>query len=162
MRVARRPLGIPLPSMPGPKILCGVGARTWGFLSGADMDLGVLLRSPRGSQSSSRGEACTWAFLPNCSSNVTLSFTWKWRLNIWLLLAWIGQVTTHYPLPFKNNQTKENEKAKPKIWLAWVSVCPLHSLFIFWVEEKELLLTKKNVQTKSWKLYFVQWPYWQL
>ena len=26
MRVARRPLGIPLPSMPGPKILCGVGA----------------------------------------------------------------------------------------------------------------------------------------
>ena len=28
MRVARRPLGIPLPSMPGSKILCGVGART--------------------------------------------------------------------------------------------------------------------------------------
>ena len=28
MRVARRPLGIPLPSMPGPKILCGVGAGT--------------------------------------------------------------------------------------------------------------------------------------
>ena len=28
MRVARGPLGIPLPSMPGPKILCGVGART--------------------------------------------------------------------------------------------------------------------------------------
>ena len=28
MRVARGPLGIPLPSMPGPKILCGVSART--------------------------------------------------------------------------------------------------------------------------------------
>ena len=28
MRVAQGPLGIPLPSMPGPKILCGVGART--------------------------------------------------------------------------------------------------------------------------------------
>ena len=28
MRDAQRPLGIPLPSMPGPKILCGVGART--------------------------------------------------------------------------------------------------------------------------------------
>ena len=28
MRVARGPLGIPLPSMPGPKILCGVGAGT--------------------------------------------------------------------------------------------------------------------------------------
>ena len=28
MRVARGLLGIPLPSMPGPKILCGVGAGT--------------------------------------------------------------------------------------------------------------------------------------
>ena len=28
MRVARWSLGIPLPSMPGPKTLCGVGART--------------------------------------------------------------------------------------------------------------------------------------
>ena len=28
MRVAQGPLGFPLPSMPGPKILCGVGART--------------------------------------------------------------------------------------------------------------------------------------
>ena len=28
MRVARGPLGIPLTSMPGPKTLCGVGART--------------------------------------------------------------------------------------------------------------------------------------
>ena len=28
MRFARGPLGIPLPSMPGPKILCGVGAGT--------------------------------------------------------------------------------------------------------------------------------------
>ena len=28
MRVARGPLGIPLPTMQGPKTLCGVGART--------------------------------------------------------------------------------------------------------------------------------------
>ena len=28
MRVARGPLGIPLSAMPGPKILCGVGAGT--------------------------------------------------------------------------------------------------------------------------------------
>ena len=55
MRVARGPLGIPLPSMLGPKILCGVGVGTRGFLSSADMDLGVLLESPQGSQSSSRG-----------------------------------------------------------------------------------------------------------
>ena len=43
MRVAGGPLGIPLPSMPWPKILCGVGAGTLGLLSSADMDLGVLL-----------------------------------------------------------------------------------------------------------------------
>ena len=43
MGVARGPLGIPLPSMPGPKILCGVGAGTLAFLSSANMDLGVLL-----------------------------------------------------------------------------------------------------------------------
>ena len=28
MRVARGPLGIPVPSMPGPKSMCGVGAGT--------------------------------------------------------------------------------------------------------------------------------------
>ena len=28
MRVAHGPIGIPLPSMPGPKILCGVCAKT--------------------------------------------------------------------------------------------------------------------------------------
>ena len=40
MRVARGPLGIPFPSMPGPKILCGVGVGIWAFLSSADTDLG--------------------------------------------------------------------------------------------------------------------------
>ena len=38
--VARGPLRIPLPLMPGPKTLCGVSAGTLGFLSSADMDLG--------------------------------------------------------------------------------------------------------------------------
>ena len=51
MRVARGPLGIPLPSIPGPNSLCGVGAGTRGFLSSSNMDLGVLLESPQGSQS---------------------------------------------------------------------------------------------------------------
>ena len=46
MPVARGPLGIPIPSMPGPKTLCGVGAGTGGFLSSADMDFGVLLECP--------------------------------------------------------------------------------------------------------------------
>ena len=76
MRVARGLLGIPLPVMLGPKTLCGVSAGTSGFLSSADMDLGVLLESPQGSQSSSRVGACTCAFLPNCSSNVILPFAW--------------------------------------------------------------------------------------
>ena len=76
MRVARGPLRIPLPSMPGPKTLCGVGAGTLGFPSSADMDLGVLMESPQGSQSSSRVGACTCAFLPSCSSSVVLPFVW--------------------------------------------------------------------------------------
>ena len=38
------------------------------------MDLGVLLESPQGSQSSSRVGACMCTFLPNCSSSVTLPF----------------------------------------------------------------------------------------
>ena len=75
-RVARGPLGIPFLSMPGPKTLCGFGAGTWGFLSSAHMDLGVLLESPQGSQSSSRVGACTSAFLPSCSSRVALPVAW--------------------------------------------------------------------------------------
>ena len=54
MRVTRGPLGIPLPSMLEHKTLCGVGGGTGGFLSSADMDLGVFLESPQGRQSSSR------------------------------------------------------------------------------------------------------------
>ena len=76
MGVARGPIGIPLPSMPRPKTLCGVGAGICGFLSSADMDLGVLLQSPQGSQSSARVGACPCAFLPSCSSSVTLPFAW--------------------------------------------------------------------------------------
>ena len=40
------------------------------------MDLGLRLESPQGSQSSSRVGACTWAFLPSCSSSVVLTFVW--------------------------------------------------------------------------------------
>ena len=38
--------------------------------------LRVLLDSPQGSQYSSRVGACTCAFLPSCSSSVTLLFPW--------------------------------------------------------------------------------------
>ena len=40
------------------------------------MDLGVLLESPQGSQSSSRVGACTCAFLPSSRSSVTLPVEW--------------------------------------------------------------------------------------
>ena len=75
MRVARETLGNPLPSMPGPKTLCGVGAGTRGFLCSADMDPGVFLESPQGSQSSSPVGTCTCDFLPSCSSSVAFPFT---------------------------------------------------------------------------------------
>ena len=65
MRVARGPLGIPLETMPGPKTFCGVGVGNGGFLSSADMDLGVLLETPQETQSSSQVGSCTCAFLPS-------------------------------------------------------------------------------------------------
>ena len=40
------------------------------------MDLGVLLESPQGSQSTSRVGACTCAVLPSSSSSATLSVEW--------------------------------------------------------------------------------------
>ena len=40
------------------------------------MDLGVILESPKGRQSSSRVGACTCAFLPSYSSSVTLPVSW--------------------------------------------------------------------------------------
>ena len=40
------------------------------------MDLGVLLESTHWSRSSSRVGACKCAFLPSCSSSVTLPFAW--------------------------------------------------------------------------------------
>ena len=40
------------------------------------MDLGVILESPQGNQSSSRVGACTCAFFLSSSSSVTLPFAW--------------------------------------------------------------------------------------
>ena len=76
VRVAQGPLGIPLPSMLGPKTLREVGAGTLGFLSSADMNLGELPESPQGRQSSSLVGACTCTVLPSCSSSVTMTFAW--------------------------------------------------------------------------------------
>ena len=48
------------------------------------MDLGVFLESPQGSQSSSGVGEYTCAFLPSCSSSVTLPFAWI--KDLWLSL----------------------------------------------------------------------------
>ena len=55
MRVARG-LGIPLQSLPGLRSSSEVLAETSGFLFSADMDLGVPVEFPQGSQASSRLE----------------------------------------------------------------------------------------------------------
>ena len=41
------------------------------------MDLGVFLETPQWSQTLSRVGACPCAFLPSCSSSVTLPFAWN-------------------------------------------------------------------------------------
>ena len=72
-------------SLPCPGLtLCGVGHRTLGFLSSADMDLGVLLESPQGSQSSSREGACTCAFLPSLAALSCFPSRRSW--DLWLSL----------------------------------------------------------------------------
>ena len=48
MRVVRGPLGIPLPTMPGPKILCGVGAGHEHSSPVLTWNLGFLWSLPRG------------------------------------------------------------------------------------------------------------------
>ena len=50
----RIPLQIPLQLLPGQTFSSGVDAGTSGFLSSSDMDLGVPLEFPQGSQASSR------------------------------------------------------------------------------------------------------------
>ena len=66
------PLRIPLQSMPGLRSSSGVEAGTSGFLSLADMDPGVPLGFPQGSQTSSRVEICMSALLSSWKSNIRL------------------------------------------------------------------------------------------
>ena len=47
LRVSRRPLGIPLPSMPGPKTLCGI-CQNLRIPLQSDMDLGYFWSLHRG------------------------------------------------------------------------------------------------------------------
>ena len=68
----KRPLGIPLQSLPGPRSSSGVESVTSGFLSHADMDLGVPLDFPKQSQALSCAETCKSAFLSSWKSSVRL------------------------------------------------------------------------------------------
>ena len=75
MRVARGPLGIPLPSMPAPRILCGVGVEPEDSSPVLTWILGYFLSLPRRVSPRLEG-GCTCAFLPICSSSVALPFAW--------------------------------------------------------------------------------------
>ena len=77
------------------------------------MHLEVLLESPQGSQSSSRVGACTCAFLPCCSSSVTLPIAWIKGSVVSLEAFRRGFPTglSHVPprsSPCKSKQCREN------------------------------------------------------
>ena len=58
--------------MPGPRYLLGVEAGTSGFLSSADMDLGLPIEFLQGMQALYREESCKFAFLWSSQSSVRL------------------------------------------------------------------------------------------
>ena len=74
------PLRIPLQSLLGPRFLSGAEAATSGYLSSADMDLGVPMEFPQGSQASFCVETCNSAFLLSCNSSVQLPVELTWDL----------------------------------------------------------------------------------
>ena len=63
------PLWIPLQSVPGPRSPSEAEAATSGFLSNADMDLGVPMEFPQGSLATSLMETCKSALLTSCNSS---------------------------------------------------------------------------------------------
>ena len=75
MRVARGPLGIPLPSMPGPKSCVESVPEPEDSSPVLTWILGNFWSLPRGvSPRLEWGHTCD--FLPSCSSSVTLPFAW--------------------------------------------------------------------------------------
>ena len=75
LRVARGPLGFLLPSMPGPKTLCGSVLEPEDSSPVLTWILGYFGVSP-GESVLIRVGALKSAFLPSCSSSVTLPFAW--------------------------------------------------------------------------------------
>ena len=76
MRVAWGPLGITLPSMPGPKTLCEWVPEPEDSSPVLTSILAYFWSLPILRQSSARVGSCTCAFLPSGSSSVTLPFSW--------------------------------------------------------------------------------------
>ena len=66
------PFGIPLPLMHGPRSSSGVEARTSGFLSSVDMDLGVPMEFQQGRLASSYVDTWKFALFSSCKSRVRL------------------------------------------------------------------------------------------
>ena len=66
------PLAIPLQSLPGPRSPSGVEARTSGFLSRDDIDLGVPVGHPQRIQASCPVEPCKSTLLSIGKSSVRL------------------------------------------------------------------------------------------
>ena len=77
-------LGIPLQSLLWPRSSSGLEARTSGFLSSADMDLGVPIEFEQASQPSSRVETAS----PLSSGDVTVvsGFLSSTHRDLWLSL----------------------------------------------------------------------------
>ena len=75
IRVAPGPLGFPLLSMPGLRPCVELVPEPEDSSPVLTWILGYFRVSP-GGQSSSQVVACTYAFLPSCSSSVTLPFEW--------------------------------------------------------------------------------------
>ena len=65
-------LGIPLQSVPGPGSSSGAEATASGFLFSADMDVGVPMEFPQGSQALSHVETWKSTFLSMRKSSVRL------------------------------------------------------------------------------------------
>ena len=84
MRVAQGPLGIPLPSMPGPKTLCGVGAGTEDFSPVQTWILAYFWSLPRG-----LSPRLEWGHARALSSRAVATvsrFNSRGSRNLWLSL----------------------------------------------------------------------------
>ena len=79
------PLGILLQSLPGPRSSSGFEAGTSGFVSRADMDIGIPLGCPEWSEVSSRVEPCKSA--PLSSQKISVRLPVKLTIGVSVFLS---------------------------------------------------------------------------